>query len=263
MSSKAVAEKVEAGLPSTEILEGMLDQFEGEGLDYETSELQIPFIRVIQALSPQIKKSDSGFIQGASMGDMFNTVTNQYWSGEEGIVVIPCYQETKYLKFGPRNAGGGFLGELSKDDPQITQAKRDGGKEILPDGNELVKSDQHYCLILDDEGIPSFGIIDMKSTQLKVSRRWKSMATMQSVKTKSGEFKRPPIFGTKWRLKTVEESNDMGSWFNYTVEKDSYVDSMDLLTAAVQFRQSIQSGASKAVAEQIVEEEQNNDNAPF
>ena len=55
----------------------------------------------------------------------------------------------------------------------------------------------------------------------------------------------------------------MGSWFNYTIEKDSYVDSMDLLTAAVQFRQSIQSGASKAVAEQIVEEEQNNDNAPF
>ena len=262
MSGKAVAEKQEAGLPSTEVLDELFS-YEGEGLDYDTSELQIPFIRVIQALSPQIKKSDSAYINGASMGDLFNTVTNQYWAGEEGIVVIPCYQETKYLKFGPRNAGGGFMGELSKDDPQIAQARRDGGKEILPDGNELVKSDQHYCLILDEDGVPGFGIVDMKSTQLKISRRWKTMATMQSVKTKTGELKRPPIFGTMWRLKTVEESNDMGSWFNYTVEKVGFVNDKDLLDAAVQFRKSIQSGESKAVAEQIVEEEQNNDNAPF
>lgn len=28
----------------------------GQGVDYETSELQIPFVRVIQALSPQIKR---------------------------------------------------------------------------------------------------------------------------------------------------------------------------------------------------------------
>ena len=51
----------------------------GEGVDYETSELQIPFIRVIQALSPQIKKSDAAFIKGAEQGDLFNTVTGEVW----------------------------------------------------------------------------------------------------------------------------------------------------------------------------------------
>lgn len=263
MSGKAVAEKVDQ-LPSTEVLDDLVS-FEGEGLDYDTSELQIPFVRIIQALSPQIKKSDSAYIQGASMGDLFNTVTNQYWSGEEGVTVIPCYQETKYLKFGPRTQGGGFLGELAKDDPQITQARREGGKEILPDGNELVKSDQHYCLILDEDGVPGFGIIDMKSTQLKISRRWKTMAKMLSVKhPKTGQLVSPPIFGSMWKLKTVEESNDMGSWFNYTIERVGYVNNKELLDAAVAFRNSITSGQAKAVAEDLVGEEHNNtEDAPF
>ena len=51
----------------------------GEGVDYDTSELQIPFVRVIQALSPQVKKNDPAFIKNASAGDVFNTVTGQNW----------------------------------------------------------------------------------------------------------------------------------------------------------------------------------------
>ena len=93
---------------------------------------------MIQALSPQIKKSDPAYIDGASQGDIFNTVTGQHWDGEEGVTVIPCYQETKYLKFKPREQGGGFMGELAKDDPDISRTTRSGAKEILPDGNELV-----------------------------------------------------------------------------------------------------------------------------
>ena len=67
----------------------------GEGTSYDSSEMQIPFVRIIQALSPQIKKKDPMYIEGADQGDAFNTVTSQFWNGEEGLVVVPCYQETK------------------------------------------------------------------------------------------------------------------------------------------------------------------------
>ena len=173
MAGKAVAEKAQAGLPSADVLD-LIAETAGDGLDYDTSELQIPFIRVIQAMSPQVNKRDPAYIEGASVGDIFNTVTGQYWDGEAGIEVIPCYQETKYLKWRPREQGGGFLGEMSKDDPDLARTQRNGAKEILPDGNELVKSDQHYCLVLGEDGIPGFGIVDMKSSGLKVSRRWKT-----------------------------------------------------------------------------------------
>jgi len=255
----AVAKKQEAGLPSTDVLD-LLSEHQGVGLDYDTSDLQIPFIRLIQAMSPQIKKSDPSFIAGASQGDVFNTVTGQSWEGEEGVVVVPCYQETKYLKFKPREQGGGYLGELSKDDPDISRTARTGAKEVLPDGNELVKSDQHYCLILDESGVPTFGIVDMKSSGLKVSRRWKTQIKMLTIKhPKTGELVSPPLFGTKWKLSAVEESNDQGTWFNWAVSNEGFVEDKELLDAAINFRKSIMSGEAKAVAEDVLGEDRPQD----
>ena len=232
----------------------------GEGVDYETSELQIPFIRVIQALSPQIKKSDAAFIKGAEQGDLFNTVTGEVWKGEEGINVIPCYQETKHLEFTPRDQGGGFVGELPAGDPNILKTTRQGAKETLPSGNELVKSDQHYCMILNKDGSAQPAIVDMKSTQLKISRRWKTQIAMQKIPDKNGVMRTPALFATIWNLKTVEESNDMGTWYNYTIEKVDLVKDKNLFIDAKNFRSSVESGAAKAVPEEVVTE---SDEAPF
>lgn len=232
----------------------------GEGVDYETSELQIPFIRVIQALSPQIKKSDAAFIKGAEQGDLFNTVTGEVWKGEEGINVIPCYQETKHLEFTPRDQGGGFVGEVPLSDPNILKTTRQGAKETLPSGNELVKSDQHYCMVLNKDGSAQPAIVDMKSTQLKISRRWKTQIAMQKIPDKNGVMRTPALFATIWNLKTVEESNDMGTWYNYTVEKVDLVKDKNLFIDAKNFRSSVESGAAKAVPEEVVTE---SDEAPF
>ena len=191
----------------------------GEGTSYDSSEMQIPFVRIIQALSPQIKKKDPMYIEGADQGDAFNTVTSQFWNGEEGLVVVPCYQETKHLEFTPRDQGGGFVGELPAGDPNILKTTRQGAKETLPSGNELVKSDQHYCMVLNKDGSAQPAIVDMKSTQLKISRRWKTQIAMQKIPDKNGVMRTPALFATIWNLKTVEESNDMGTWYNYTVEK--------------------------------------------
>jgi len=238
----------------------MSDLLSGEGVDYDTSELQIPFVRVIQALSPQIKKNDSAFIKGASQGDAFNTVTGDYWNGEEGVEVVPCLQQTKYLEFIPRDqGGGGFVGELSADDPNIARATRTGGKEILPNGNELVKSDQHYCMLIGSDGLYQPVIVDMKSTQLSVSRRWKTQIAMLKVKDAQGVLKTPALFGTVWRLTTVEQSNDMGTWYNWSVEKVKMIDDEALLQEAINFRKSIQKGEAKAV----VEDHDDKEEAPF
>ena len=186
----------------------------------------------------------------AEQGDVFNNVTMQYWDGEEGVQVIPCYQTTKYLEFTPRDQGGGFHGELSPDDPAITQATRVGSKELLSNGHELVKSDQHYCLLLDDNGSFQPVVVDMKSTQLKVSRRWKTQIAMQKIKRPDGSMATPPVFGTIWKLSTTEESNDQGAWNNYMIEKVGLVESRDILMEAKAFRDSVQAGEAKAVSEE-------------
>ena len=144
--ANAVAKKKETAV-STDVMDDILE-FAGEGAAYDSSEMQIPFVRILQAMSPQLKKREAEYIEGSEQGDMFNTVTKQYWTGEEGVTVVPCFQTTKYLEFIPREQGGGFQGELAANDPMVTGAKRDGSKEVLSNGNEQVKSDQHYCLIV-------------------------------------------------------------------------------------------------------------------
>jgi hypothetical protein len=241
-------------------------EFAGEGAAFDSSEMQIPFVRILQAMSPQLKKREAEYIEGSEQGDMFNTVTKQHWTGEDGITVIPCYQTTKYLEFTPRDQGGGFRGEIAATDPVLQRTERQGAKEMLPNGNELVKSDQHYCLVVEADGTYQPVVIDMKSSQLKVSRRWKTQIAMQKIKhPKTGAMITPPLFATQWKFTTIEESNDQGSWFNYQIEKVGLLESRDLMLEAKSFRDSVAAGEVKAAPEEgsSTVSSSNSDEIPF
>jgi hypothetical protein len=260
----AVAKKKETAV-STDVMDDILE-FAGEGAAYDSSEMQIPFVRILQAMSPQLKKREAEYIEGSEQGDMFNTVTKQHWTGEDGIIVIPCYQTTKYLEFTPRDQGGGFRGEIPATDAVLQRTERQGAKEMLPNGNELVKSDQHYCLIVEADGTYQPVVIDMKSSQLKVSRRWKTQIAMQKIKhPKTGAMITPPLFATQWKFTTVEESNDQGSWFNYQIEKVGLLESRDLMLEAKAFRDSVAAGEVKAAPEEgsSTASSSNSDDIPF
>lgn len=261
--SNQVAMKESAEL-STDLMDDILEH-EGEGAVFDSSEMQIPFLRVLQALSPQLNKKKSEYIEGASSGDMFNTVTHEFFDGEKGVNLVPCFQTTKYLEFTPREQGGGFRGEIPVSDPILTRTTRNGSKEILPTGNELVKSDQHYCLIVGEDGLLQPVVVDMKSTQLKVSRRWKTQIAIQKIAhPKTGKIIKPPLFATMWKLTTMEESNDQGSWSNYLIAKVG-VAPRDVRLEAKSFRDSIAAGEVKAAPEEGSSQASsvNKDDIPF
>ena len=75
----AVAKAKSAEL-STDLMDDIFASA-GEGAAFDSSEMQIPFVRLLQALSPQLNKKKAEYIEGASSGDAFNNVTNQYWDG--------------------------------------------------------------------------------------------------------------------------------------------------------------------------------------
>ena len=252
--SKAVTKK-EDNLPSA--IEDEIFATAGEGTSYDTSELQIPFVRILQAMSPQLIKSNPKYIPNARAGDIFNTVSNQVWDGEEGIVVIPCYQETKYLEFVARgvttsDGKSGFQGFIEPDNPIIQQATREKNKEYLPNGNELIKSDQHYCIIIDD-GMPQFAILDMAISKLKVSRRWKTQIHMLKIKNKQGIPVTPSLYSNMWKFKVVEESNPEGVFYNYNFERVGFVQDKGIFQLARDFRNSVEKGEAKAKVEDIAD----------
>jgi hypothetical protein len=237
------------------ILEEMSKDSGGGFEEVTSSDVQIPFIRVIQAMSPQIKKSDSAFIKGAGQGDIFNTVTKQFWSAEDGILVIPTYFQQKLLEFVPREQGGGFVGELKSSSEEVKKAQRnDAGAELLENGNELVRTAQHYVKIVHDDGTLENAIVDMKKTQLKKSRQWMSIMMMQKHNGKT-----LPSFSQVYRLKTVEEGNDKGSWYSWSVEHEKMVESIESYNDAKSFHTSIKSGELTA----LPPTDANKDEVPF
>lgn len=215
--ANAVAEKKETAV-STELVDDIFDM-EGAGADFTSDEMQMPFIRIAQAMSPEIKKSDAKFIEGCGQGDIFNNLTHEYWG--EGVEVIPCYVQTKYTEWVPIDDGGGFIGEIDPKDPVLQKTKREGSTETLPNGNEVVKADNYVVLVKSGDGSWTPAVLDMKSTALKISRRWKTQINLQTIthpKTKA--MAKCPIFGNIWKLKTVEETNKQNqTYFNYAITK--------------------------------------------
>ncbi len=197
-------------------LDKMLEADSGAGLENITTEdMQIPFIRIIQALSPQLQKDDPLYIKGAEQGDIFNTVSQEIYKQDEGVVVVPAFFEKKFLEFQLRSSGGGFVRELAADDKDITMTSRENTIELLPNGNELVRTHQHLVIAQSADGTIAPSVLDMKKTQLKVSRRWNTLKN--SARLPSGALM--PIYGTAWRVTTVLEANDQGKWFNYKLDR--------------------------------------------
>ena len=236
----------------------------GDGASFEASELQIPFVRLAQQMSPELNKKDAKYIAGLSSGDMFNTLTHMTYDGENGVDVIPCYITTKYLEFVTRENGGGFMGEIDPADPILQRTTKEGTQDILPNGNQVVKSDQYYCLVLDQDGGFEPAVIDMKVTQMKVSKRWKTQIAMNKAKNpKTGQLQILPLYSTVWKLTSVDETNRRNETYaNYTVQKVGMVEDRDIFLEAKTFRESVMAGEVKAQDEhQTGDRDQGDDQA--
>jgi hypothetical protein len=78
----------------------------------------------------------------------------------------------------------------------------------------------------------------------------------------------PALYATMWKLAAVEESNDQGSWYNWSVEKVGLVQSPELFREAKALRESVSSGAMKAAAdpdrqESVGQSKRQDDDIPF
>ena len=81
-------------------------------------------------------------------------------------------------------------------------------------------------------------LITMKSTQLKVSRSWNSMMNSIKLQGKNGLFT-PAAYSHVYKLSTVQQSNDKGTWFGWNIEKVGPVQDKNLYEAAKQFASSV------------------------
>ena len=207
-------------------------------------DLALPFLKVLGQLSPEVSKQNSKYVKGAEPGMIFNSVTGDLYDGAKGIQVVPCHYKLEYIEWRDRGEGSGAPVAIHSSASDImTKTTRDASfKDRLPNGNYIERTASHFVIV--DGQTPSTALIAMKSTQLKISRKWNSMMAGIRLKGKNGLFT-PASFSHIYQLKTIQQSNDKGTWFGWEVSKIGPVQDTTLYQQAKTFAENVSKGDVK------------------
>jgi hypothetical protein len=240
MTLKAlVRERIEAGALATFDMEA--DANKG-AQNISQEDLALPFLKILGQLSPEVNKRDGKYVEGAEPGKIINTVTNQLY---DSLEVVPVFYKRQYIEWQDRGTSTGAPVAIHDADSDIISQTTRGKdyKDRLPNGNYLENTASHFVLTIGDS--PSTALISMKSTQLKVSRKWNSMMMGIKMQGKNGLFT-PPTYSHIYKLSTVQMSNDKGTWFGWDVSKVGPVTEKTIYDSAKAFAESVGKGEIQA-----------------
>ena len=208
-----IAKRDKAGALATNVFEA--DANAGSQ-NITQEDLALPFLKVLGQLSPEVNKKDSKYTAGAEPGKIYNTVTTELY---DEIDVLPVFYKRQYVEWQDRGTSMGAPVAIHEvNSGIINEATRDKmNKDRLPNGNYLENTANHFVVLLSGS-TPSTALISMKATQLKISKKWNTMMMSIKMRGKNGLFT-PPTYSHIYRLKTVQQSNDKGTWYGWDVSK--------------------------------------------
>lgn len=237
-------------------------------------DLATPFLFLLQDLSPQVKRTEAKYVDGATPGMFYNSVTKQLYDGNLGLEVIDCYFEPLLTRWTPRDKGGGFKGIVEPNSPLLKQCrhKTKDGKELLglvtPDGDDINNLNQHYLLIrpFTKEAAPNpFPwqpvCLGLGSTQIKKSKQLNAQLNLERVKTKDGRVLPIPRFGVVWRLTAVVERGNGNSWFGVNFERVRRVNAGELAEGRA-FYEAVSTGERRVAPSEETHQQASTDALP-
>lgn len=190
--------KKEASPPTTFGNQGMLGSINPD-------DLLLPRIDVGQGLSPQVTSAESPI----KVGDLFNSVTEEVY--EKPLLVIPVKNEKNFIKWVPRDQGGGIVYRTddAKDERVIKDTKwgEDGAK---PSCTAYL----NYLCILPGQEMPI--VCSFHDTSYKAGRKLLTMMAMAGGKVYS------------YKLGATEKTNSYGTFQIFTIEKGDLIEGSDL-----------------------------------
>ena len=218
----------------------------GMGLEnIDKSDLALPFLKLLQSGSDETKKKHAKYVEGAEAGMFYNTVTKKLYSGEKGIEVIPVFYKMTYPEWAPFEKREGRPIHNDRGPGIMSQTtQNDRNKDMLTNGNEIIKTANHFVIILGDR--PEKALMTMKSTQLKVSRSWNSLMEDQFENDpKTGKAVPAPMFSRVYKLNSVENSGSF-TWHGYNINLIKKVDDAGVYQMAKDFHNSLKNSQTKA-----------------
>jgi len=213
-------------------------QDSGMGLEnIEKGDLALPFLKLLQSGSYETKKKHAQYVEGAEAGMLYNTVTKKLYDGEKGIEVIPVFYKLTYPEWAPFEKSEGRPISPDRGPEVLSQTKQEGNKDVLPNGNQIIRTANHFVIINGDR--PDRALITMKSTQLKASKGWNSLMENEfETDPKTNKNVPAPIFSRIYLIQTAENSGSF-IWHGYKVSLLRKVDNTSIYQMAREFHNSL------------------------
>jgi hypothetical protein len=228
-----------------------------EGADKES--FAIPFIQILQKMSPMVDEDNPKHVEGAKAGMLYNTVTQKLYDGKTGVRFVPCMFKRCYIQWGGREGDSGFKGEHTVEEVEAMKEKgeivefegrlykpsADGGA-INPKKNDYYADTRsHFILLIEENGNTSNAILSLSSSQTKASRIL--MTALQGRRMERNGVKRmPPMYANIVRLTTIGMANEKGTWsgVRFDLEEEFVKDKM-IFEEAKAFKTAILEGTVK------------------
>ena len=182
--------------------------------NFSADDIMIPRLSILQQMSPQVNKRDGSYVEGAEPGFIYDSVSMSVVDGAIGLAVVPVTYRRAYIKW--KLNRGGFVADLEDASCLDDCTRGERGEYFTPDGeDEIVVTAEYVVLVLAD-GSFSPALLSMAKSQIKKSRQWNSIMHRLKISV-DGKTITPPMFFNAYQLSSVEESNDQGSWFGWSV----------------------------------------------
>lgn len=223
-----------------------MSQYAGQGMENtDRDSFAIPFLAVMQKGSPQVDKDSDAFVKGAEVGDLMLTTTQELFKDEDGVDLVFCGYRRAFLRWAPRDQGGGFKGELAVDEVARLRAAntiREEDGKLFADNGDLVRDTRiHYVMVVRPDGTFTPAVVSCSSTQIKKSKMLMTQLQTYQAKGQNGLYT-PPTFAHIFHAETVAEQNDQGSWRGWKFTRKGNVASATLFQAAAAFSESVRGG---------------------
>lgn len=241
--TKALVPTTPAGLPAEFLDELAADA--GAGTSQNADDNIVPFIVLLQDMSPQVKKRDAEYVDGAEPGMLMNKATKKLYASDDAqaeanhlplLVFQPCAFDRAVIEWIPRTDGGGFVARHEFKGTVEETMKAIGGKQVeitdekgekklvwkTGDGkHDLIDTRYHFGNILEDDGTLVPAVIGMSSTGHTASREW---MTLMNQKVKAGDkLIVPPSWSKSYIVHSKGKTNNKGDFFVFTVDDNGFI----------------------------------------
>lgn len=233
-------------------------------------EAGIPFLKILQAQSPEVAGSESEQIDGAKAGVFLNTGNEQI---SDTVAIVPAVRQHVFVEWRARNQGGGIVAVYEKNDPVVLAAQAENaaaieagepsrkpgggtrrfGELYTEAGNSLVETFYVFAVTIDEDENPT-GMVVVPFSSSQIKKYKKKFANRVRNCLIPGTNQIPPMFAHRIVLSTETEKNDEGAWKGYVIRfaKDNNVlqsliaPDHPAFQAAKQLKAMVEGGEAKA-----------------